>query len=262
MTVLEALSLGVVQGITEFLPVSSSGHLAIAQRLIPGFRQPGVTFDVALHLGTVAAAVALEWVRIRDAWSRGAIGRLIAQVGLASAATAVVALPLRVRAEAAFARPYAVAAGFAVTGLLLLMGRGARVGAGPAETPWWTVAYVGFAQGVAVMPGVSRSGSTIAAGSAAGMERLWAVDFSFLVSIPAVLGAACVEGWSHRVDLARDASVLAGPALLGGLVAAAVGGASLVAVRRLVQAGRLQLFAWYLLPLALLVALSAATGRL
>jgi undecaprenyl-diphosphatase len=262
MAAWEALLLGAIQGITEFLPVSSSGHLAIAQRLLPGFRQPGVTFDVALHLGTVTAVVALEWRRLWDAWRQRVLVRLTGQLLLATVATAAIAMPMRARAEEAFDRPLAVAVGLAVTAFLLLVGRGALAGTGPSDTPWWAVLFVGLAQGAAVMPGLSRSGSTIVAGSVTGLERSWTADFSFLISIPAILGAAAVEGWGNRLELARDARAFAAPALIGAVTAALVGCAALLAVRRLVRVGRLHLFAYYLLPLALLVIVLASVGAI
>ncbi len=209
MTVLYALALGVLQGVTEFLPVSSSGHLALAQRFVPGFSQPGVVFDVALHLGTVMAVLVMEVDRLRDAVRQGYGVRLLAQLALATLATAAVALPLRHTAEAAFAQPFLVGCGLAASGVLLLLLPRAPGGRGAPATAWREVLFVGAVQGLAVMPGLSRSGSTIVAGVAAGMERRWAADFSFLLSVPAVLGAALVEGVAHREALQ------ASPAFLG-----------------------------------------------
>jgi len=254
MTVWQAVVLGVVQGLTEFLPVSSRGHLALAQALMPGFSQPGLVFDVALHLGTVLAVLALEWRRILDAARERYLLRLALLLVLAMAATSAIALPLRHWAEDAVRYPLLVAAGFVVTAVLLLAvrrssgrieGRGMTVGA---------AAFVGLAQGLVVLlPGMSRSGTTIVAGLGARLERRWAADFSFLLSIPAILGAAVVEGWSHRAELAA-ARTLEAPLLAGMAAAAVVGFAALVLVRRLVWQGRLYLFAYYLLPLAAVTA--------
>lgn len=260
MTVWDAVVLGVVQGVTEFLPVSSRGHLALVQALIPGFSQPGLVFDVALHLGTVLAVVALEWRRIVEVVRRRYVVRLGAQLALAMAATSVVALPLRRWAEDAVRYPLLIAAGFVVTAALLIAvrNRAGRV-EGPATT-WGAAAGIGVAQGLVVLlPGMSRSGTTICAGLAADLEREWAADFSFLLSIPTILGAAVVEGWTHRHELA-GARALALPAAAGTLTAAVVGFISLVLVRRLVKRGRLHLFAWYLLPLAALTVALAVMG--
>jgi undecaprenyl-diphosphatase len=260
MTAMQAVLLGMLQGLTEFLPVSSSGHLAMVQGLMPGFRQPGVVFDVALHVGTVAAVVALEWKRVLEAIREGYVRRLTAQLAVATLATIVIALPLRHRAETAFTRPLAVAAGFAATGLILLVARGLTGGRGAGETGWGATVFVGLVQGAAVMPGISRSGSTIVGGMTAGMERRWAADFSFILSVPAVLGAAVLEAWSYRAELAADGAGLLPLAGLGAASAAVVGAFALLAVRRLVHEGRLHVFAYYVLPMSFAVLLLWATG--
>jgi undecaprenyl-diphosphatase len=257
-----AVLLGVLQGVTEFLPVSSSGHLALAQLLLPGFEQPGLILDVAFHVGTAAAVVVLEWDRILEAIRSRYAGRLVAQLAVATVATGVVALPLRGTAEGAFHQPILIAAGLAVTGLLLLMLKGQRPGAGPERMMWPVVLLVGLVQGFAVMPGVSRSGSTIVAGVLGGLERRWAADFSFLLSVPAIMGAAIVEGWTQRAALAVSWPVLWPAALIGAGVAAVTGAAAIVVVRKLVQAGQLRHFAWYVLPLAVVVVTAHLRGWL
>ena len=254
MTTWQAILLGVIQGLTEFLPVSSRGHLALAQALMPGFSQPGLVFDVALHLGTVVAVFALEWRRIVEVIRERYLFRLGGLLVVAMIGTSVLALPLRHWAEDSVRYPLLIAAGFAVTAVLLLA---VRRSDGRIEGRGMTVsaaAFIGFAQGVVVLlPGMSRSGTTIVAGLAARLERRWAADFSFLLSIPAILGAAVVEGWSHRQELAA-ARNLETPLIAGMAAAAVVGFASLVVVRRLVQQGRLHVFAYYLLPMAALTA--------
>lgn len=259
MTVLHALVLGILQGATEFLPVSSSGHLALAQRLIPGFSQPGVAFDVALHLGTVVSVLAMEARRLGDAVRHGYALRLVAVLALATAATAAVAFPLRHTAEAAFTQPLLVGCGFALTGLLLLLLPQATGGRDAPATSFRDALFVGLVQGVAVMPGVSRSGSTIVAGAVAGMERRWAADFSFLLSVPAVLGAAVVEGLAHRSTLATSPSFL-GLCGAGFLAAAVAGSLAIAVVRRLLARGRFRVFAAYLLPLAGVTLVASVLG--
>ncbi len=252
MTVAQAVLLGAIQGLTEFLPVSSRGHLALAQALMPGFSQPGLVFDVSLHLGTVVAIVALEWQKIVEVVKERYIVRLAAQLMLAMAATSVLALPLRRWAEESIRYPLLIASGFVVTAVLLIAVRSRRGEIEGRTMTWAGSAIVGAAQGVVVLlPGMSRSGTTIVAGLGAGLSRRWAADFSFLLSIPAILGAAVVEGWSHRSEL-EAARGFMGPVAAGTLTAAIVGFAALVLTRRLVQQGRLHLFAWYLLPMAVL----------
>jgi len=260
MALWQAIILGVVQGLTEFLPVSSDGHLALAQLLIPGFSQPGLVFDVALHLGTVVSVVALEWPRVIEAVRSRTALRLASQLAVATVFTAAVALPLRTFAEESYQRPLVIAAGFAMTAVLLVLGRGAGGARGPAAMPWRTVALIGLVQGSAVLPGLSRSGSTIPLGLLCGLERRWAADFSFLLSVPAVLGAAFVEEATHHREVMAAAATLWLPALVGALVAGLTGAGAIVAVRRIVQGGRLHLFAMYLVPLAVVVALADLLG--
>ena len=112
----------------------------------------------------------------------------------------------------------------------------------------------------AVLPGLSRSGSTIPLGLLCGLERRWAADFSFLLSVPAVLGAAFVEEATHHREVMAAAATLWLPALVGALVAGLTGAGAIVAVRRIVQGGRLHLFATYLVPLAVVVALADLLG--
>lgn len=260
MPIWEAVLLGIVQGVTEFLPVSSSGHLALAQLLLPGFRQPGLVFDVALHLGTVVSVLVLERERIVAAVRERYAWRLAMLLGGATVATAAVALPLRQPVEAAFTRPLVVAAGFVVTAVLLLVMPRLASGHDLRSLPWGTAVIVGAVQGVAVVPGLSRSGSTIAAATMCGVDRRWAADFSFLLSVPAVLGAALVEVWSHREALAAEGNGLLWPCLVGAAVAAVTGGVAIAVVRQLVRHGRLRVFAFYLLPLAAVVAAVVLLG--
>ncbi len=260
MTLWDAVLLGAIQGLTEFLPVSSRGHLALAQALMPGFSQPGLVVDVALHLGTVLSVLALEWRRIVEAVREDYWVRLGIQLVVAMAGTAVIALPFRKFAEGSVLHPLWIAVGFAVTAGLLLSVRN-RVGhVEGRDMAHSTAGLIGLAQGaVVLLPGMSRSGTTIVAGLATRLERRWAADFSFLLSVPTILGAAFVEGWSHRHELAGARELLA-PTLVGMLVAAVTGFFSLVLVRRLVLHGRLHLFAFYLLPLALLTVVLHLAG--
>lgn len=252
MSMTTAVLLGILQGLTEFLPVSSSGHLALAQMLIPGFSQPGLFFDVMLHVGTMVSVLALEWGRVREAFRQGYAGRLVGLLFLGTAATAAVAFPLRGWAEAAFAKPLWVAAGFALTAVLLLGSSKSR-SEGDRIPSWGQAVAVGLAQGVAVFPGLSRSGSTISVGLAVGVTRPWAADFSFLLSLPAVAGATLVEVIKEKDALVASGSQWLAPALAGSVAAAVTGLFALAAVRKLVHSGRLSVFAWYLLPLCLVV---------
>jgi undecaprenyl-diphosphatase len=263
MTLLHALLLGVLQGLTEFLPVSSSGHLALAQMLIPGFEQPGVVFDALLHVGTAAAVLAFER-RELVRWAVSPDGRrLMALLVLGTAATAAVAFPLRAVASAAFDKPYWVGIGLLVTTLVVFSARRLPGGQRDERTSSWRQAVaVGVMQGVAVFPGISRSGMTIATGLASGMERAWAARFSFLLGVPAILGVAAVEVWGQREAIAVAGGGFWGPALVGAVAAAASGFVALRIVLRTLASHHFHRFAWYTLPLAAAVLLGARLGWL
>jgi undecaprenyl-diphosphatase len=262
MTWWHAALLGLLQGLTEFLPVSSSGHLALAQMLVPGFEQPGVVFDATLHVGTTLAVIWFErreivrWATSREGWRLGWL------LVLGTLATAVVAFPLEHLAESAFSSLTWVGVGLVVTAIVVAATR--WVGGGTRDettTGWRQVVAVGLVQGMAVFPGVSRSGSTILTGLASGLERSWAARFSFLLSVPAVLGATLVQ-----VVGEREAIAAAGPAfwlacVVGAVVAAVSGVVALHLVLRTLSSEVFHRFAWYCLPLGVVVLVLAWWGR-
>jgi len=259
----QAILLGLVQGLTEFLPISSSAHLVLAQSLL-GIEPPGLSLEIAVHLGTLAAVVAVfardlgELLRAagrlvgagaRGAWPRGWPARepgaaLLATLVLASLVTASVGLAAEPWLRGAFEEPRVAAALLLVTGGLL-WGAG-RISPGTrsvAAVDWRDGLLVGVAQGVAILPGISRSGVTIAAGLLNGLDRDAAARFSFLLSVPAILGATALEA-----ARAGPASLLQ-PGLevtLPAMGAAAVTGFLAVTwLLRLVRRGRLGMFAYY-----------------
>ncbi len=208
VSVVDAVLLGLLQGLTEFLPVSSSGHLAVAQMLIPGFSQPGVLFDAMLHVGTASAVVWFERRRIVR-WAGTADGRrLLGLLVLGTLATAVVGFALRGVATAAFHRALWIGTALIVTGAVVgatkFLAGGRR---GEEATTWKQAIVVGLVQGIAVFPGLSRSGLTIAAGLGVGLERVWAARFSFLLGVPAIAGASVFELASHGGESASTAPV-------------------------------------------------------
>ena len=250
--------LGMLQGLTEFLPVSSSGHL-VAARALMGVRAPGASLEAWLHVGT-ALAVVVAYRRalchlVRSCLARGERDgwRAFAALLLGSLPAAVAGLLLRAPLEAAFASPTVAAIGLLATTVCLASlsflpaGGGPAGGAAraPAPAPWRAVA-IGCAQALALVPGLSRSGSTIAAARWLGLGSEDAAAFSFLLSLPAVLGAAALEAAVHGA-----LPVAPVPALVATAVSALSGLAALTAVRRLLAGGRLGLFAPYTLALAL-----------
>ena len=247
---LNMVILGLVQGLTEFLPVSSTAHLLFAEALL-GIRRPGILLEAVLHLGTAAAAVILFWDDVRRltaAWLRSVsrpfhpaapgYGRVAWVIVLITAITAVLGLAFRDPLERMFGSVRGAAAQLMVTGgiLLLVRERGGRVltDVGAADG-----AAVGVAQAVAIVPGLSRSGITIAAALWRGMRRDDAARLSFLAAIPAVAGAGMVG----LKDLSLGEAMGYTPAqLLVGFVVSLASGAA--AIRWLLRAVRREQL-WY-----------------
>jgi undecaprenyl-diphosphatase len=249
LPVWEACLLGLVQGLTEFLPVSSSGHLAVVQHFLsPLPAEQKVAFDVALHVGTLVAVLAyfrrdlLAMLGALVSRTRGWAWSWIWLLGLATLPAAVVGLALQERIEAAFDSLPAVGICFLVTGTLLFVASGIQ-GADRDESALGVVdaLVVGCFQAFALFPGVSRSGSTIASGLFRRARGDVAARFSFLLAVPAIGGAVLLEG---RALLAL---LPVAPAAVGaGVLVAAVSGVLAIAiVLRALRAAKLFYFAYY-----------------
>jgi undecaprenyl-diphosphatase len=262
MTLWQAALLGVLQGLTEFLPVSSSGHLALAQMLIPGFEQPGVVFDATLHTGTACAVVWFERRKIIGWFGTASGRRLLALLVLGTIATAVVAFPLRQIAVAAFSLPLWVAFGLLLTGFIVASTRLLPGGAGDeSSTTWRQALAIGLAQGLAVFPGLSRSGVTIAASLGAGLDRAWAARFSFLLSVPIIAAITAGQIFERRADLMIVGSGFLIACVVGALAAGITGYFALQLVIKTVSSRIFHRFSWYCIPLGLLVVALTWGGR-
>ena len=259
MSPFQAALLGAVQGLTEFLPISSSAHLYLIPRLL-GWPYAGMAFDVALHWGTLAALVAAfwgDWVALgRHALAGPAAERRVARTALlkiavASVPAAAVGLLLQDLAETKLRSPALQAATLALFGFLLWWVDRSRPRGLPAPDPGWgPCLLMGAAQSLSLVPGVSRSGITITAGRAAGLDRVSAARFSFLLATPITFGAGLVE-------MRRLSNHLAAGPLVIGIVTAAVTGFFAIRglIRWLGRAGFGVFFA-YRLALAALVVFS------
>lgn len=235
MSIGEAVLLGVVQGLTEFLPVSSSGHLVVGQALL-GIELAGVAFEVAVHFATLVS-VLVAYRRRVGALMQGTVRldpgtwRYLGLLALANVPAAAVYFLLGDVVEAAFETPAAAGVAFLVTGGVLWSARAAMRRGTPQPAPFAGVRglgvalLIGVAQAFALFPGISRSGSTVVAALWLGVESDDAAEFSFLMSVPAILGAALLQ----LVDAGAVAPALGtAPLVLGAVAAAATG---LVAIR-------------------------------
>jgi undecaprenyl-diphosphatase len=249
MTLLESVILGIVQGATEFLPVSSSGHLVIVQRLL-GVQAPGVVFEVALHVATLLSILIVYRTRVAGI-ATGAARREAAAlryVGLLVVATipaVLVGLLFRERIEALFENPVAPGIALLVTGAILWSSRGAMGRATGSVPTWGAALLIGMAQAAALIPGISRSGSTVVAGLWLGVAPAEAAAFSFLMAVPAIVGAAVLELGKLGVAGGPDAAALA----LGSVLAGVTG---VVAIRTFVAMLARQSF-WLFAPYCWLV---------
>ena len=252
---LSCIALGVLQGLTEFLPVSSSGHLVMLQGLL-GFKENPVAFDLLLHLATLGAV--LLYFR-RDLWnltrslfppySEGAEERrLVLWLVVATLVTAAIGLGLKHQVEALFSTPKWVAGALLYTGLLLFLGDWVDSSEITSErVGLWRSLIVGLFQGVAVFPGVSRSGSTVVAGILTGMSREEAGRFSFLLAVPAILGAAVLEA-PHITHVPHTLFV---PYLTGMVAAFVVGYAAIAVFLKAIKTRSLRWFGIYCWVVAL-----------
>jgi len=260
MNVLEALCLGALQGITEFLPISSSGHLVLVQHLL-GFQESQLFFDIAVHVGTLMA-VFLVFRRDVALMLRGclrAIGqatsspptsispvlesgvRMALMILVGSIPTAFIGLLLRDVFDRFFASPTIVALGLWTTGLLLVWSHWAKPQREYLENPGvFDALLIGLVQGAAITPGLSRSGVTITTGMLLGLGPELAFRFSFLLSIPAILGALASEAF-HGGGNYPEWHVVAA----GFFSAFFVGWSTLRLLRSLVAKGKLFYFAPY-----------------
>jgi len=249
-----AVTLGLVQGLSEFLPISSSAHLILTPWFL-GWRDPGLTFDVALHLGTLAAVVAYfwrDWLLLLRAARRPRTpdGRLFWLLILGAIPGGIAGVLLDDMAEAALRSPLLIAGALALMGLALLTAdRWGRSDRKMHDIGFVDALMIGGAQALAIMPGVSRSGITIAVARARGIERATAARFSFLLSSPIILGAALFK----LRHLANTPGALNGPFFAGVATAAVVGAFSIGFLLRYLQQAGLGIFVLYRLLLAALV---------
>ena len=231
MSLAHAILLGLVQGLTEFLPVSSSGHLALAQHFLPGFSQPGLLFDVILHLGTMVAVVVVfraDLARLFSApFNKSAAGagdrRLLLLLIAGSIPTAIIGLSFKDAIAGLFANVNLIALMLMVTGTLLFLAeRFRRPGRKEAKLTWSDAVVTGIAQGIAIVPGISRSGSTIATLLFKGVDGETAARFSFLLSVPIILGAGAYKLWKE-LPVIRQNPDWATATVVGTIVSAVAG---------------------------------------
>jgi undecaprenyl-diphosphatase len=254
----QSIFLGIVQGLTEFLPISSSGHLVFFQSLL-GLKEPLIFFDVMLHLGTLLSVVIYFRKDICEiVQGLGAVlkkrhknppqVKLFLLIVLASIPTGLMGILFKDWFESLFSKPKWVGGMLLITGLVLWLTRWAKKEGKPLEQMgWFDAILIGIAQGIAIIPGISRSGATISAGLFCGLDRELSGKFSFLLSIPAILGATLLE--YKKVDTASGV----GTVLIGAAMAFGVGILALTFLMKIIKMGKLFNFSYYCCGMGILM---------
>jgi len=244
MTYLDAIILGIVQGLTEFLPVSSSAHLVFAQFLL-GVKEPGITLEIVVHIGTLIAVILYYrqklWALMLALFDRAKTEerRIILYLVIGTIPAGLAGIFLNDFFESSFSDPRTTAASLIISGFLLLFVRLAKPTS--EKVSLFHAITMGIGQAISILPGISRSGATISMGMYTGLDAVKAAEFSFLLSIPAITGAII-----FKTDaLVAVDSLHIGPYLVGALFAFVFGLLSVAGLLKIVQKGKFEYFAYY-----------------
>ncbi len=270
MTFLEAILLGILQGLTEFLPISSSGHLVLAQTFL-GLKEPLVFFDVMLHVGTLAAVLVVYrdaiwklttgglstltntqfWRQPASTFNTSTELRFIGLILLGSIPTGLIAVLFKTELESFFHEVGLVSVMLILTGVVLQLPRLRKQEVDNADTPTgklraWHAPLIGIAQGCAITPGISRSGTTISLALFLGIPAKTAAEYSFLLSIPAILGAVVLK--VRDIEETTIPFYIVGAGMLAAFI---VGYIALRLLLVVLNRGKFSLFSYYCIALGL-----------
>ncbi|HOE56500.1 MAG TPA: undecaprenyl-diphosphate phosphatase [Bacillota bacterium] len=250
MSIIQAVILGLIQGLTEFLPISSSGHLVLFQKIF-GINEPALLFDTMLHVGTLAAVVTVLRKDILSLLKKP-FQKLTWLLLAGTIPTVIIAIMFKDFFEEMFRSGSTLGIEFFITGFVLLFAEKLNAGVKHInETSYLDAAFIGVMQGVAIMPAVSRSGLTISGALLRNLDREFAAKFSFLLSIPSILGGAVfqikdiIEAGSGRIG---NAPIIAGTA-----AAAIAGYFSVRFMIVLIKKGSMKYFSYYVFGLGAFV---------
>lgn len=270
MTFLEAILLGILQGLTEFLPISSSGHLVLAQMFL-GLKEPLIFFDVMLHVGTLAAVLVVYrgaiwklttgglstltdtqfWRQPASAFNTSTELRFIWLILIGSIPTGLIAVLFKTELESFFHEVRLVSVMLILTGIILQLPRLRKQEVDNADTPTgklraWHAPLIGIAQGGAITPGISRSGTTISLALFLGIPAKTAAEYSFLLSIPAILGAVVLK--MRDIEETTIPFYIVGAGMLAAFI---VGYIALRFLLVVLNRGKFSLFSYYCIALGM-----------
>ncbi|ABB16228.1 undecaprenyl-diphosphate phosphatase [Carboxydothermus hydrogenoformans] len=260
MNSFQALILGLVQGLTEYLPVSSSGHLVLLQKIF-GLKENVLLFDILVHLGTLVPLLIIFrdeiLAIIKKPW-----GRLPLLIIAGTVPTALIGLGFKDFFERLFVSGSTLGIEFIITGLILWLAERQKSGRKNLEkTTFLDAIFVGVAQGLAILPAISRSGLTISGALIRGLNREWAAKFSFLLSIPAILGAAVLDLKSFVEQNANLAGIDLMPFIVGFFAAMLSGYFAVKFMLEILRKGKLTWFSYYVWILGVTILVLQAAGK-
>lgn len=268
MGYLEVVILGLVQGLAEFLPISSSGHLALLQNIFGVKGDQVLFFTVLLHVGTLISVFIIYWrdicelivelfLTIKDLCTgkglrlaERPVRKLGVMIIVATIPTALIGLLFNDIFNGLYLSLLAIGIGFLITGVLMFLAE--RMGSarkGIEKMNFRNAVFIGVLQGIAIYPGISRSGSTLVGGLTTGLERTFAVKFAFLISIPSILGSVVLE-LPDAIKEGIDPQLI-GPILAGMAVAAVSGFIAIKTMIQIVSKKKLSYFSYYVWALGI-----------
>jgi undecaprenyl-diphosphatase len=254
MEIYQGILLGILQGVTEFLPVSSSGHLVLGQHFF-NLTEPMLSFDISVHLGTLAAIVIVFFKDIKNIilsifkpFSKESNPKLILLIITGCIPTAFLGCLIKIWEHVIFSSILLVGCMLVLTGIILWLTRkrqntpdSQNKNIQLSDFTYKSAFFIGICQGIAVIPGISRSGATISAGLFSGLDRKMAAKFSFLLSIPAIIGAELLQ-LSESIG---QPVILTKATIFGTLASFITGWVALILLLKIVNKGKLHLFAPY-----------------
>jgi undecaprenyl-diphosphatase len=245
MGIISSIFLGIIQGLSEFLPISSSAHLVIIQSLIPGFSQPGVLFDVILHFGTSLAVILFFWKEIISFIKKNFLALVIGTIP-----AAIIGYLFQNLIESLFSSVKLIALFLLISGVMNILVD--KLGETKEKIGNKDSLFIGVFQAFAIIPGISRSGSTIFAASKLGIKKELAAKFSFFLALPAVLGANLLEIVKYKGEVGMGILM---PYLWGFIASFAFGYLSIRFVFKFLAQKKFRYFGYYCLGLGLVAIL-------